>query len=71
MSGASLLEGINSPADLKKLSPQQLPQLAGEIGELIRTVVEENGGHLSSPLGVIDLTIALHYVFDSPHDKLV
>ena len=71
MSGASLLEGIDSPADLKKLSPKQLPQLAGEIGELIRTVVEENGGHLSSPLGVIDLTIALHYVFDSPHDKLV
>ncbi|MCH8327284.1 MAG: 1-deoxy-D-xylulose-5-phosphate synthase [Candidatus Marinimicrobia bacterium] len=71
MSGKTLLSGINGPEDVKKLSQEQLPQLAGEIGELIKSVVEENGGHYSSPLGVIDLTVALHYVFDSPRDKLV
>ena len=70
-SHSNLLAGIDSPADLKKLQPDQLPELAQEIRELIRTVVEEIGGHYSSPLGVVDLTLALHYVFDSPRDKIV
>ena len=70
-SPSNLLAGIDSPADLKKLQPDQLPELAQEIRELIRTVVEEIGGHYSSPLGVVDLTLALHYVFDSPRDKIV
>ncbi|GAG18314.1 unnamed protein product, partial [marine sediment metagenome] len=47
------------------------PQLAVEVADLIKTVVQESGGHYSSPLGVVDLTIALHYVFNSPEDQLV
>ena len=66
-----LLSTIDSPADLKSLATKQLQQLAAEISELIRTVVQETGGHYSSPLGVVDLTLALHYVFDSPTDKLI
>jgi 1-deoxy-D-xylulose-5-phosphate synthase len=67
----SLLAGINGPADLKALKPEQLPELADDVSALIKSVVEETGGHYSSPLGVVDLTLALHYVFDSPKDKLV
>ncbi len=66
-----LLSKVDSPSDLKELATEQLPQLASEISELIRTVVEETGGHYSSPLGVVDLALALHYVFDSPADKLI
>ena len=67
----SILATVNSPDDLKKLKVEQLPQLASEIAEYIKYVVKENGGHYSSPLGVIDLTVALHYVFDSPQDRLI
>ena len=66
-----LLATIDGPDDLKKLPQEKLPQLASEVAELIKTVVRESGGHYSSPLGVVDLTIALHYVFDSPRDQLV
>ena len=66
-----LLANIDGPDDLKKLPQKKLPQLASEVAELIKTVVCESGGHYSSPLGVVDLTIALHYVFDSPRDQLV
>ena len=66
-----LLANIDCPDDLKKLPQEKLPQLASEVAELIKTVVRESGGHYSSPLGVVDLTIALHYVFDSPRDQLV
>ncbi|MCH7520926.1 MAG: 1-deoxy-D-xylulose-5-phosphate synthase [Candidatus Marinimicrobia bacterium] len=66
-----LLANIDGPDDLKKLPQEKLPQLASEVAELIKTVVRESGGHYSSPLGVVDLTIALHYVFDSPRDQLV
>ena len=66
-----LLSTIDGPDDLKKVPKEQLPQLAGEVAELIKTVVGESGGHYSSPLGVVDLTIALHYIFDSPRDQLV
>jgi 1-deoxy-D-xylulose-5-phosphate synthase len=66
-----LLNEINSPGDLKKISLELLPQLAEEIRERIIGVVSKNGGHLASNLGAVELTIALHYVFDSPKDKIV
>ncbi len=66
-----LLEGIDSPKDLKKLRLSQLPKLAEELREIIVKTVAENGGHLAPNLGVIELTIALHYVFNSPRDKIV
>ena len=67
----SLLEKINSPEDLKNLSRKELPLLATEIRELIVEVVSKSGGHLASSLGAVELAIALHYVFDTPHDKIV
>ena len=66
-----LLEKINSPADLKGLSLEDMALLSREIREVIIEVVARNGGHLSSNLGAVDLSIALHRVFDSPRDKLV
>ncbi|GGY20936.1 1-deoxy-D-xylulose-5-phosphate synthase [Paludibacterium paludis] len=66
-----LLETINSPADLKRLSRQELPQLASELREFLVDSVSRTGGHFASNLGSIELTIALHYVFDTPEDRLV
>ena len=66
-----MLENINSPKDLKKLSLKELNSLAGEIRELIIKTVSKTGGHLASSLGAVELTLALHYVFDTPKDKLV
>ncbi len=66
-----LLDGIESPKDLKKLKREQLPQLASEIRERILEVVAKTGGHLGGPLGVVELSIALHYVFDAPKDKII
>ncbi len=66
-----LLDRINEPADLKELTPSELEQLASEIREEIITTVGANGGHLASNLGVVELTIALHRCFESPHDKIV
>ena len=66
-----LLPKINSPADLKKLKLRELNQLAQEIREQIVSTVASNGGHLASNLGVVELSIALHRVFNSPHDKIV
>ena len=68
---ADLLEQINSPEDVKKLSIQQLKGLADEIRWFILTSVSKTGGHLASNLGVIELTLALHYVFDFKTDKLL
>ena len=65
------LENIESPADIKKLTPAELKSLAGEIRDLLIYQVSKNGGHLASNLGVVELTIALHYVFESPKDKIV
>ena len=65
------LEQIDSPADLKKLPPDALCALAKEIRELIIDTVSENGGHLGANLGTVELTIALHYIFDIPADSLV
>ncbi len=66
-----LLKRINGPEDLKKLSIDELTVVASEIREVIIEMVAVNGGHLASNLGVVDLTIALHYVFNSPVDKIV
>jgi len=66
-----VLERINYPSDLKKLSLQELARLAREIRGLILEVVSRNGGHLSPNLGVVELTLALHYVFDAPRDKII
>ncbi|HHT9125096.1 MAG TPA: 1-deoxy-D-xylulose-5-phosphate synthase [Candidatus Brocadiia bacterium] len=68
---AKLLDNINSPADLKRLDPDEMPQLAAEIRELIIDVVSRNPGHLASNLGVVELTLALHYCFDFHVDRLV
>ena len=66
-----LLETINSPADVKKLKGEELLKLAEELRKTIIQTVSVNGGHLASNLGVVELTIALHYVFDSPKDKII
>jgi 1-deoxy-D-xylulose-5-phosphate synthase len=66
-----LLDNINSPADLKKISRKDLPLLADEIREIIVNVVSKTGGHLASSLGAVELAIAIHYVFDTPNDKLI
>ncbi|MGQ9617949.1 MAG: 1-deoxy-D-xylulose-5-phosphate synthase [Candidatus Aminicenantia bacterium] len=68
---ASIIEKIDSPSDLKKLSFEELLLLAQEIREEIIKVVSENGGHLSTNLGVVELTLALHLVFDAPKDKII
>ncbi|MBN1795000.1 MAG: 1-deoxy-D-xylulose-5-phosphate synthase [Candidatus Omnitrophica bacterium] len=67
----TLLDTIESPQDLKKLPHEQLPHLAQEIRERILEVVSMQGGHLASPLGAVELAIALHYVFDAPKDLLL
>ncbi|KKN06201.1 hypothetical protein LCGC14_1079660 [marine sediment metagenome] len=67
----SILETINSPADLKKVATPDLPALAEEIRQLIISTVSRNGGHMASNLGVVELTIALHRLFDSPTDKFI
>ena len=66
-----ILDDIHSPRDLKRLPLENLPQVADEIRALILDVVSKNGGHLASNLGAVELTIALHYVFDSPHDTII
>lgn len=66
-----ILDGIDSPADLKKLKLPELEQLATEIRQVLIQTVSLNGGHLAPSLGVVELTIALHRVFNSPEDKIV
>ncbi len=67
----SILHMIGRPADLKKLSPEQFPELCEEIREEIISVISNVGGHLASNLGVIELTVALHYLLDTPKDLIV
>jgi 1-deoxy-D-xylulose-5-phosphate synthase len=67
----TLLETISSPRDLKRLSPDQLPRLASEIRDVLIETVSRTSGHLGPNLGVVELTIALHRVFDSPVDRIV
>ena len=71
MSAFSLLETINSPADLRRLDRKQLPQLATELRAFLIDSVSQTGGHLSSNLGTVELTIALHAIFNTPEDRLV
>lgn len=66
-----VLENINTPEDVKALPRHKLPELASDIRRTIVEVVSKNGGHLASSLGVVELTIAIHYVFDVPKDKLI
>nr|WP_297356917.1 1-deoxy-D-xylulose-5-phosphate synthase [uncultured Caldimonas sp.] len=67
----SLLETIQSPADLRRLPRAELKRLADELRDFVLHSVSQTGGHLSSNLGTVELTIALHYVFDTPNDRLV
>lgn len=67
----SILQTINSPDDLKKLSREQLQQVTNELRQFIIDVVSVHGGHFAASLGVVELTIALHYVFNTPYDQLV
>lgn len=66
-----LLLKINTPKDLKKLPREKLPQLASELRQFIIDVVSEKGGHFGASLGVVELTIALHYVYNTPYDLLI
>ena len=67
----TILNQVDSPADLRRLNKDELGRLSDEVRQQIIDVVEEKGGHFSSPLGVVDLTVALHKVFDTPRDLLV
>lgn len=67
----SFLEQIQSPDDLKQLKVSDLPALAREVRNIIVEVVSRNGGHLASSLGAVELSIALHYVFDTPRDRII
>ena len=71
MSKAKLLDGIEYPRDVRRLAVEELPQLAREIREEVISVVSETGGHLASTLGAVELTLALHYVFNTPEDRIV
>ncbi|MCX7663659.1 MAG: 1-deoxy-D-xylulose-5-phosphate synthase, partial [Tepidimonas fonticaldi] len=66
-----LLSSIDSPTDLRRLARPQLRPLADELREFLVQSVARTGGHFSSNLGTVELTVALHYVFDTPHDRLV
>jgi 1-deoxy-D-xylulose-5-phosphate synthase len=66
-----LLDKVKIPADLRKLDPAQLKQLADELRQETVDAVSVTGGHLGAGLGVVELTVALHYVFDTPRDKIV
>ena len=69
--GYELLETISEPSDLRKLDRKRLPQLTRELRDFIVESVSQTGGHLSSNLGTVELTVALHYVFDTPADRIV
>ena len=66
-----ILDTINTPSDMKKLSVKQLKQLSHELRWDTINSVSQVGGHLGSSLGVVELTVALHYVFDAPEDKII
>ena len=66
-----ILESVDFPQDLKKLSVPELALLAGEIRDFLVTTVSQVGGHLAPSLGVVELTLALHYIFDAPRDKII
>src|SRR3954452_12433123 len=66
-----LLDLVKYPADIRALSKDELPQLADELRQEVISAVSVTGGHLGAGLGVVELTVAAHYVFDTPHDKLI
>ena len=68
---SDLLKTINSPADLRELTREQLPGLSQELRDFLVDSVAKTGGHLSSNLGTVELTVALHYVFQTPYDRLI
>ena len=68
---ANLLNTINSPEDLRKLNIEQLIQVSSELRQYIIDVVCNNPGHFGASLGVVELTVALHYVFNTPYDKII
>ncbi|MDR1680942.1 MAG: 1-deoxy-D-xylulose-5-phosphate synthase [Prevotellaceae bacterium] len=68
---AALLSTIHTPDDLRRLAPSELPALSAEVREYIISQCSENPGHLGASLGVVELTVALHYVFNTPDDKLI
>jgi 1-deoxy-D-xylulose-5-phosphate synthase len=70
-STSHLLKQINGPADLRRLSRADLPTLANELRQFVLDTVSQTGGHLGSNLGTVELTVALHYVFNTPHDRIV
>src|SRR5213595_3235552 len=67
----SLLENINSPADLRRLRPEQLQEVAGEVRQYILETMSRVGGHTGASLGAVELAVALHYAFETPQDRLV
>src|SRR6184192_4946876 len=69
--GTRLLDRVRGPADVKAIREQDLPQLAQEVREELIRVLSQTGGHLGPNLGVVELTIALHRVFSTPHDRFV
>lgn len=71
INGKKLLDGIGSPDDLKKLDTGQLPQLCSELRQMIIDELSTNPGHFGSSLGTVELTVALHYVFNTPQDRIV
>src|SRR5580700_9626342 len=71
ITAGALLHTVNSPADLKKLSREQLQQLSDELRQFIIDTVSVHGGHFGASLGVVELTVALHYIFNAPYDHLV
>ena len=71
MSNYKFLDKINFPSDLKKLSNKDLKILSEEIREKMIEAVSKTGGHLGAGLGVVELTVALHYIFDTPKDKII
>ena len=71
MQNYKFLNDINFPSDLKKLPEHDLQIVSDEVRKEMISAVSETGGHLGAGLGVVELTVALHYVFDTPHDKLI
>ena len=69
--GTPMLDQVRIPADLRRLKPEQLPQLAGELRKEMIDAVSVTGGHLGAGLGVVELTVALHYVYNTPEDRLI
>ena len=67
----NLLFKISSPEDLRKLDPSDLVEVSAELRQFIIDMVSKNPGHLGASLGVVELTVALHYVFNTPYDKII